>query len=331
MGRISFGKEIRKNEEDDSSAFGGDGGGTLRGMGAPNAGPKMRLIVLPVERRRITIRQARIMGAAATKIQRCYKGRRLQNAMSRRIALHRRSRERHRALLGKVLAKHQAHQAHHANLVSKVKAAFIARRQRKLLRRLHAAAKMIQGVMRKYLSWLREEERKAWEKYGAQVRLMYNRPRLVSGKAIVVKVQRAGKNWMLQGIDHELGEVYQGLVKEQQVLALIKRHKYGRDQGYSTKRRARIYAWEYGRVLQLLLSCLAITDAIEGLGELHGYDGKRIMVCDEKFKEHVEGPSILDLSGQGRLLRDTESALPKKEGGPPEDKEKPPPTSLGPR
>ena len=110
---------------------------------------------------------------------------------------------------------------------------------------------------------------KAWEKYGAQVRLMYNRPRLVSGKAIVVRVQRAGKNWMLQGIDHELGEVYQGLVKEQQVLKLIKRHKYGRDQGYS-RRRARIYAWEHGRVLQLLLSCLAITDAIGGLGELHG-------------------------------------------------------------
>ena len=327
--------KMQEEAEADSSAGGGSGGGnssTVLGiMASPPSGPKMRLIVLPVERRRITMRRARTVNAAATKIQRCYKGRRLQNAMSRRIALHRRSRERHQALLGKVLAKHEAHHAHHANLVSKVKAAFIARRQRRLLRRLHAAAKKIQCVMRKYLAWLREEERKAWEKYGAQVRLMYNRPRLVSGKAIVVKVQRAGKNWMLQGIDHELGEIYQGLVKEQQVLALIKRHKYGRDQGYSTKRRARIYAWEYGRVLQLLLSCLAITDAIEGLGELHEYDGKRIMVCNEQFKEHVEGPSILDLSGRGRLLRDTKDALPKKEGGPPEEKEQAPPKSLGPR
>ena len=287
--------------------------------------PSMRLVVMPVERRRMMRRKAQDMNRAATKIQRCYKGRRLQNALSRRIALHKRSRDAHQQLLTRVVAKHQAHQKHHANLVSKVKAAFIARRQRKLLRKMHSAASKIQGVMRQYLSWLREEERKAWEKYGAQVRLMYNRPRLVSGKAIVVKVQRAGKNWMLEGIDHELGEVYRGLVKEQQVLRLIRRHKYGRDQGYSTKRRARIYAWEHGRVLQLLLSCLAITDAIEGLGELDKYDGKRIMVCDENFKEHVEGPSILDLSGQGRVLNDTKHALPKPAGGPTEDEDKDPP------
>ena len=60
-------------------------------------------------------------------------------------------------------------------------------------------------------------------------------------------------------------------------------------------------------------------------------DGKRIMVCDETFKEHVEGPSILDLSGQGRLLQDTKDALPKKKSPPSEEKDPAPPKSLGPR
>ena len=44
---------------------------------------------------------------------------------------------------------------------SYVKAAFIARRQRKQLRNLHYMAKKIQVIMRVYLQWLREEERKA--------------------------------------------------------------------------------------------------------------------------------------------------------------------------
>jgi hypothetical protein len=203
--------------------------------------------------------------------------------------------------------------------VSKVKAAFIARRQRKQLRGMHKAAEKIQVVMRDYLAWLREEEAKAWAKYGAQIRTMYNRCRIVSGKAIVVRVQRAGKNWMLRGIDYECGEVYQGLVKEQQVLRLIKKHRYGRDQGYTLKRRARIYVWEHQRVLLLLLSCLAITDAIDGLGELHRFDGGRILVCDPEFEDKASGPSILSRVGQGRVLEDTKDCLPPDEDGPPED------------
>ena len=96
--------------------------------------------------------------------------------------------------LDKILAKHEASQKHHIALVDMVKAAFIARRQRKQLRNLHYMAKKIQVIMRVYLQWLREEERKAWEKYGAQVRTVYDRCRIVSGKAMVVRVQRAGKN-----------------------------------------------------------------------------------------------------------------------------------------
>ena len=173
--------------------------------------------------------------------------------------------------------------------------------------------------MRAYLAWLRDEEKKNWEKYGAQVRTMYERPKIVSGKALVVRIQRAGKNWMLRGIDHSLGEVYQGLVKEQQILQLIKKYPYGRDQGYSTKRRARLYIKEHSRVLLLILDCLAVTDAIDGLGELNGYDGNRIMICDPEFGSKADGPSILSMAGQGRVLNDCKDVVPKDPKGVPEE------------
>jgi hypothetical protein len=269
------------------------------------------IVVIPVERRRAFMKYSRKRKAAAIVVQRCYKGRRLLNAMQRRIALYQRSHANHTVRLNKVLAEHEAAHAHHVNLVSMVKAAFIARRQRKQLRGMHAMAVKIQRVMRAYLVWLREEEKKAWEKYGAQVRTMYDRCRIVSGKAMVVRVQRAGKNWMLRGIDHSVGEIYQGLVKEQQLLRLIKKYPYGRDQGYSIKRRAKLYAWEHSRILLLLLSCLATTDAIDGLGELNGFDGKRIMICHEEFGNKAQGASILCKIQGPRLLEDTKDCIPK--------------------
>jgi hypothetical protein len=279
----------------------------------------LRVVVVPVERRRLFIRYTRKRKAAAIVIQRCYKGRRLLNAMQRRVALHRRSRVEHVRLLNSIIEKHKKAHAHHVHLVDKVKAAFIARRQRKQLRNLHKNASTIQRAMRAYLAWLRDEEKKNWEKYGAQVRTMYERPKIVSGKALVVRIQRAGKNWMLRGIDHSLGEVYQGLVKEQQILQLIKKYPYGRDQGYSTKRRARLYIKEHSRVLLLILDCLAVTDAIDGLGELNGYDGNRIMICDPEFGSKADGPSILSMAGQGRVLNDCKDVVPKDPKGVPEE------------
>ena len=124
---------------------------------------------------------------------------------------------------------------------------------------------------------------------------------------------------MLRGIDHEIGGVYQGLVREQQILRLIKRYPYGRDQGYAIKKRARIYVWEHSRVLLLILSCLAVTDAIDGLGELHGFDGKRIMICSEEFGNKAGGPSILSRVGQGRLLEDTKACIPVDPNAPPKE------------
>ena len=272
--------------------------------------PRMRVVVVPVERRRVFLRYTRKRKAAAIVVQRFYQGRRLLNAMHRRVALYQRSRADHAALLNSIVAKHEKAHAHHVHLVDKVKAAFIARRQRKQLRDLHAKAKKIQRVMRLYIAWLRDEEQKAWEKYGAQVRTVYDRPKLVSGKALEVRIQRAGKNWMLRGIDHSVGEIYQGLLKEQQILALIKKYPYGRDQGYSIKRRKRLYVSEHPRVLLLILSTLAMTDAIDGLGELNGFDGKRTLICSLLFGNKASGPSILSRLGQRRLLNDTKDAVP---------------------
>ena len=284
-----------------------------------NLASNFRVVVLPIERHRAFLRYTRKRKAAAIVVQRCYKGRRLLNAMQRRVALYQRGHANHKMKLDKILAKHEASQKHHIALVDMVKAAFIARRQRKQLRNLHYMAKKIQVIMRVYLQWLREEERKAWEKYGAQVRTVYDRCRIVSGKAMVVRVQRAGKNWMLRGIDHSVGEVYQGMVKEQQLNVLIKRYPHGADQGYSIKRRKRLYSWEHPRVLLLLLKCLAVTDAIDGLGELNGFDGKRIMICHEEFGNKAEGPSILSRLGQGRLLPDTKDCIPKDPTAAPEE------------
>ena len=56
--------------------------------------------------------------------------------MQRRVALYQRGHANHKMKLDKILAKHEASQKHHIALVDMVKAAFIARRQRKQLRNL---------------------------------------------------------------------------------------------------------------------------------------------------------------------------------------------------
>jgi hypothetical protein len=71
-----------------------------------------------------------------------------------------------------------------------------------------------------------------------------------------------------------------------------------------------LYVSEHPRVLLLILSTLALTDAIDGLGELNGFDGKRTLICSLLFGNKASGPSILSRLGQRRLLNDTKDAVP---------------------
>jgi hypothetical protein len=199
-------------------------------------------------------------------------------------------------------------------LVSKVKASFVGHKIRLKLENLNIAAVQCQKIIRGMLGKLKFQERKNWELFGAQILTMFDRGRCVSGTFLLLQIFRSGHNYLIRGNDFENGCTYQGLIRDDHVRALVRCHPYGRDSLYSLTRAPRLRIWHYDRITALLIKCLAMTDAIHGLGELDDFDGQKVMICDIEMKAKAHGPSILSRSGLGRILLDTKHIVFPPEG-----------------
>jgi len=71
-----------------------------------------------------------------------------------------------------------------------------------------------------------------------------------------------------------------------------------------------VKAWQHERVLELLLSMLALTEPIGSLtNDLRALDKHRTLVCHPTRAQSVNGPSIQRTVGLSRTLKDEALAL----------------------
>jgi len=141
---------------------------------------------------------------------------------------------------------------------------------------------------------------------------------VVSGTPLVLTVRRCQCSYKFIGHDLARCAIYYGYVYRPQVLEIIDvtQPKPPTDEDVERSPRLRFYKdtsvkpWQHERVLELLLSMLALTEPIGSLtNELRALDKHRTLVCHPTRAQTVNGPSIQRTIGLSRTLKDEALAL----------------------
>ena len=81
-----------------------------------------------------------------------------------------------------------------------------------------------------------------------------------------------------------------------------------------SSRSSQIKAWQYDKILQVLLDKLALVDPIKACSyDIQRLEGKKVLICDPKLGADAHGYGILQFAGQKRVLNDQRRAIARYE------------------
>ena len=192
-------------------------------------------------------------------------------------------------------------------MVTKMQVAVKAWIWRRLIRKMRAAATVIQCAFRVFSARLLTAAERRRRDMGPEVLEMLRKSVKIGKLSFTVVVYRCGLNYRLAGFDLIRNRIYEGNVFQQEIERLLDNYNSKLKGSKYQVEHEKIRPHNYHRVSEFLVDHLGIAkmmpNATTDLGALTPGDSKEVLVMKEKSTADM--PSIADIKNLNRLLKDT--------------------------
>lgn len=278
----------------------------LSGSVRSNEAASLRVVLPQIEYRRLEQNNVRTVDYSINLLQRLYRGfsgkrrfRRLRFRVDERDAQH----ELHEGRRGAI----EEVRLYRKVMVTKMQVAVKAWIWRRLIRKMRAAATVIQCAFRIFSARLLAAAERRRRDMGPEVLEMLRKSVKIGKLSFTVVVYRCGLNYRLVGFDLIRNRIYEGNVFQQEVERLLDDYNSKLKGSKYQVEHEKIRPWNHHRVPEFLVNHLGIAkmtpNVTADLGAIPPGASKEVLVM--KAKSTADMPSIADIKNLNRLLKDT--------------------------